>query len=94
MSVDQIGAYATRYWKRNRMEKWPTVREVARGLGISQKLVESAADDGDLMLTGYNVEDVRLGDLTVEVDSSEVEQAWCGYWLPYSRGCVCGAHQK
>lgn len=90
----RIAEYAYRHWQRAGMTEWPTVRQVARAMKVPQSVVEESDGYDHYMLTGYNYqdEDERIGDLYVEASIPAVDVAWCGYWLPYSRGCFCGKH--
>ncbi len=89
---ERIGEYATRYWLRHNMEKWPTVRETCHALKIRNIDVEDYAGDGHYMTTTFHaVIEEPFGSHFIEADNKQVEQAWCGYWLEYS-SCKCGAH--
>lgn len=83
--IDRIVRYGERYWHRARHERWPTVREVARALRMKQSDVLDCAGDqcrdrSSVMLTGYNWQDVRAGDLMVEIQSPRVDAWWDEYW--------------
>lgn len=83
--------YAYRYWKRSGLTEWPTVRQAARATGISQREIEERSGV-DYDLTGF--EEDPLGDQHVEAQTDEAEAAWCEYWLPLTKQCVCGTHRS
>ena len=93
---ERIARYAYRFWKRAGMTEWPTVRQVARSLGVRQRTI---SDYGgvDYEVTSYEYADdddggYAIGDQFVESLIDEVEVDWCKYWLSWSRRCVCGKH--
>lgn len=91
----QIAGYAYRYWMRRGMTAWPTVRETAHALRIRQTEIEDRQGDGLFGLEAWNTNPPQsLGEHYVSAETPEVDVAWCGYWLPYSRGCDCGQHQS
>jgi hypothetical protein len=58
---ERLIRYVRRKFEAAKKENWPTVRECARGLKISQADVELLADEGaPLMLTAYNVRPAPL----------------------------------
>ena len=66
---ERIARYVERSFQKSGMTEFPTVRQVARALGLRQGLVEAAIDDdptGRLMLTFWYAEDQRLGDHFME----------------------------
>lgn len=66
---ERVERYVERWFQRSGQTDWPTVRRVARALRVRQVEVEEAVDGhpaGNLMLTGYNIEDIGLADLFVE----------------------------
>lgn len=91
---ERVAAFSYRYWRRRGMTAWPTVREVCRALRYRQGLIEDMAGDGLYQLTGFNFVGDRLGDLHVEATTPQVDVDWCAHWLPFSRGCYCGAHRE
>jgi len=59
--------YVERKFQNSGKTEFPTVREVSRGTGVSQKNIEEAAESCEyLMLTGYNIEGITLPDLYLE----------------------------
>lgn len=89
---DIVSRYAYRFWAARKMTAWPTVREVARATKLSQREIDACAGD-KYGLSGYNVEEVVLGDLIVEADTPEVERDFCNYWKGFAR-CICGQHPE
>jgi hypothetical protein len=64
---DRLIRYVRKAFKRSKSERWPTVRECARGLKLSIDAVELLADEGSpLMLTSYNMRQ-KIGDYFVEL---------------------------
>jgi NADH:ubiquinone oxidoreductase subunit E len=65
---ERLIAYVRRYFARHRQEEFPTVRRVARALGMRQADVETEADELPLMLTAYHTAPAQpLGDHFVEI---------------------------
>jgi hypothetical protein len=67
MDATVIAETAERYFQRSGRTQFPTVRTVARRLGIRQKVIEDATDEGLWCLDGVNVEGWKLGDLEIYV---------------------------
>lgn len=71
---DEVFVYVENFFARHKMEEWPTVRQVARGLRWRQQRVLDAVDgdpDGRLYLTYWYVSfpeelKIRDGDRFVE----------------------------
>ncbi len=80
----RIANVAYRFWIRAEMTEWPTVRYVARRLGLRQLDIEECEGDGTFMLTMWNAYDQKLGDYFVEADTPAVEAAWSDYWKDWS----------
>ena len=88
---ERIGAYATRYWLKNSMQKWPTVRETCKALKIRHVDVEENAEGNYITTSWFVYGGESFGYHFIEADNPQVEQAWCKYWLEYSP-CTCGTH--
>jgi hypothetical protein len=67
VSADEIAAAAERYFQRSGRTQFPSVRHLARHLGIRQQEIEDAVGEGLYCLDGVNVEGWKLGDLEVYV---------------------------
>jgi hypothetical protein len=64
---ERLIRYVRGVFKRSKSERWPTVRDCARGLKLSIDAVEQLADEGrPLMLTSYGIHQ-RIADHFVEI---------------------------
>lgn len=84
-TADRIARYAFRFWKRAGMTEWPSVRQTARSLRITQGEVEDHSGDGPFFLTSYYTRPPEpLAEHFVEADTAEVEQTWEKYWSDWN----------
>lgn len=71
----KIYKYTEKKFRLSRYREFPTVRHVAIALKISQRDVVDECESnpfGQLMLTGYDMEDYNIGDLNVETLHKDV----------------------
>lgn len=78
---ERIAKYAYRYWMRQGMAEWPTVRQTARALGLRQAEIEEAGNGyDDFQLTQYFCDPAQpLAEHSVEAVTQDVDEAWCKY---------------
>lgn len=93
-TADRIAHCAYRHWRAAGLTEWPTVRQVAKRLGITNKAIEEYEGDGPYITTAWDVlGGTPYGEHFVEAMTDEVDRAWEEYWKPYSRqwGAECAS---
>ncbi len=87
-AAERIAHCAYRHWKAADLTEWPTVRQVAKRLGITNRDIEECEGDGAYITTSWNVfGGTPYGEHFVEAMTDEVDRAWDEYWKPYARSC-------
>lgn len=89
----RISAYAHRYWRRAKMQDWPTVNQVCRALKLNHKDVEENDGDDYCTTTFNSIIVAPYGQHFVEALTEAVDVDWCNYWKNYSP-CTCGRHPE
>jgi hypothetical protein len=86
--ANRLADYCYGYWRDAHMTAWPTIREAAKALRVSQtKIADAIEDDDRLGCTYYLVEGhVPLGDHFVEAyNDPRTETDWERYWRDFNR---------